>query len=995
LPTARRADANVFTIAASLPFAQTLARGMRERFGADPLELSRATIYVPTRRATRTLSDAFAALAGGAALLPEIRPLGDVDEEEFLFDAAAEMLDMPPAIAPVRRRLLLARLVRAFHAKALDENLTTAQAAGFAKSLAVFFDEVETHGADLSRLKSLEDGAFADHWNKVRTFISILDDYWPQELANEGCEDPARYRNQALKALAARLSATPPKHPVIAAGSTGSIPATAQLLNTISRLANGFVVLPGLDRELDDASWDALNEGHPQYGLKQLLAHLGVERCDVRDWTDDAPPRPQREYLLREILRPAPTTDAWRAIADNKSEAQIAAGLEGLSTVVAASPREEAETIALILRHALEPSEEDPDQKHTAALVTPDRNLARRVAAELQRWDIAIDDSAGRPLAHTPPGAFLCLLAEAADAAFAPVPLLALLKYPLCAFGQEPGAFRAMARALDREVLRGPRPDPGLDALAKLIARKKNDAVGQWFAPLAKALAPFAEFWAESEIQLRDLVDAHVALAEKLAATDTQNGATRLWSQPAGEAAARLVAALREASKDVVLEPGSYPALFRGFAMEAPVRPPYGRHPRLSILGAQEARLQSFDLVVLGGLNEGTWPAAAANDPWLSRPMRHTLELEQPERAIGLAAHDFATLCANARVVLTRASKDQGAPTVASRWWQRLAQLTNGLELQNALKPKDDYVQFAKQRDAVAEVRPVARPAPKPDVSLRPDNFSFTDIEKWVRDPYAIYARRVLCLRPLDPLDGEFGPRERGIAMHKALDIFVKQFPGELPPDAGGQLIAIGERVFAEMALPKSVLALWQPRFDSAAMWFAELERERRANILSSHSEIKGEHTFALGARTFTLRGRADRIDILASGGASIVDYKTGAPPSKTQVEILAAPQLPLEGAMLALGGFPPLGKIAPAEFLYVHFSGRAEGGTAKPLDLDAAEQAAEAQKWLLQWVAWFNDPSTPYLSRYWPQRKTDVGDYDHLARVREWQVAGNDEGEE
>jgi ATP-dependent helicase/nuclease subunit B len=987
LPTARRADANVFTIAASLPFAQTLARGMRERFGSDPLELSRATIYVPTRRATRTLSDAFAALAGGAALLPEIRPLGDVDEEEFLLDADSEMLDLPPAITPVRRRLLLAKLVREFHERALEEKLTAAQAAGFAKSLASLFDEVQTHGVKLGDLVEPERGEYAEHWQKVKLFLSLLDTAWPALLESEKRQDPALRRNLALEALAKRLQAGKSGKPVIAAGSTGSIPATADLLGVIARLPNGAVVLPGLDRTLDEDSWNKIEEGHPQYGLRQLLLRVGVAREDVRDWTDDACPLPARETLLRETLRPAPTTDAWRAIAD-QGGGEIAKGLEGLSTVVAAGPREEAEAIALVLRGVLE------TPKQTAALVTPDRNLARRVAAELQRWDITIDDSAGRPLAHTPPGAFLCLLAEAADAAFAPVPLLALLKHPLCAFGQEPSAFRAMARALDRDVLRGPRPDPGLDALAKLIARKNKEAIAQWLAPLAKMLAPFAALWNAHDVPLRGLVDAHIALAEKLAAADAQDGATRLWSGPAGDAAARLVAELRDASDGITLEPGSYPVLFRGFAMEAAVRPPFGRHPRLAILGAQEARMQSFDLVVLGGLNEGTWPRAAANDPWLSRPMRRSLGLEQPERAIGLAAHDFATLAAGPCVILTRAQKNEGAPTVASRWWQRLSQLTNGLDLQKNLAAGEDYAALARLRDTAPAATPVKRPAPMPPVALRPRKLSFTEVERWLRDPYAIYARHVLRLRPLDPLDGTFGPRERGTAMHKALEKFLLQFPGALPADAGDALVSIGEQVFADMGLPKSVLAVWQPRFDSAAHWFVDYDRARRADILSSHGEIDAEHAFDVNGKPFTLRGRADRIDVLTNGTGTIIDYKTGQPPSKKQVEILASPQLPLEAALLALNGFKPLTGITPGQLLYVHFSGRADGGSAKPLDLDAAAMAEEARKWLLQWVEWFDDPSTPYLSRYWPERLTDVGDYDHLARVREWSVSG-EEGEE
>ncbi|HSM96719.1 MAG TPA: double-strand break repair protein AddB, partial [Rhizomicrobium sp.] len=454
---------NVFTIPASAPFARTLARGLIAQVDLekDKLALSKTTIYLPTRRAVRDFPEIFAREMGGAALLPDMRPLGDVDEDDFLFDAASEDLSLAPAIAPIRRRLLLAQLVH--HYRKEDAPLTFAQAASLAGGLAKFFDDAETEGVDLSKLETIVPDHFAGHWRKVWEFLDIVRKHWPGILNDEGAMDPSARRNAALGALAERLKKNPPQGPIIAAGSTGSIPATANLLRVIAELPNGSVVLPGLDRELDEDSWNELEPGHPQYGLKKLLGGIGVARKDVRDWQPmDVKANTARETLLREVLRPAPTTDAWRAIAENGAEV-IAKGLNGLSVVEAAHPGEEAASIALILREVLETKDK------TAALVTPDRNLARRVSAELRRWNIEIDDTAGRPLANTPPGTFLCLLAEAADEKFAPVPLLALLKHPLASGGENTAEFRRNVRALDR-LLRGPRPDAGLDGITRAIA---------------------------------------------------------------------------------------------------------------------------------------------------------------------------------------------------------------------------------------------------------------------------------------------------------------------------------------------------------------------------------------------------------------------------------------------------------------------------------------------------------------------------------------------
>ena len=1002
---------NVYTIAAGEPFAETLARGLIESAGSGPLALADATIYLPTRRAVRTLSETFAKLLGGAALLPNLRPLGDVDDEPILFDPAFEDLALPPSLPPIRRRLLLAHLVarwdRAKRGGAND--MTFAQASLMARALGQFLDEAETQGADLDALEDLAPAALAEHWAGVRDFLVLLREEWPKLLAAENALEPAARRNMLLDALAQHYAKTPPKGPVIAAGTTGSIPATARLLAAIAQLPNGSVVLPGLDRGLDDASWNALDPGHPQYGLRDLLARLGLVRDEVRDWRGHE--RAPRVMLLRETLRPAPTTDAWRAIVEARparasgprqgdlfaettetgtSARTIAEGLEGLSLVEAAHPGEEALAIALILREALE------TPRRTAALVTPDRGLARRVAAALGRWNIAIDDSAGLPLARTPPGAYLLLLSEAVIAGFAPVPLLALLKHPLAAGGLDPAEFRRMARLLDK-ALRGPRPDPGLDGVARGIAQKSLE-VQRWFGRVADWLAPLAEVFAAQETTIVAIAEAHAKAAEALVRSDTQKGADRLWRGEAGTAAAELFASLAEESRDLpAVEPASYAVFIRTLMEERAIRPAYGRHPRLQILGPLEARLQSFDVVVLGGLNEGTWPANVAADPWLSRPMRETLGLASPERAIGLAAHDFAMLAAGPRVVLTRALKVDGAPTVASRWLQRLKQLTDGLNLEldlGSVGDKATYVGCAAALEVPDIYEPEERPSPAPPVAVRPRTLSVTEIETWLRDPYAIYAKHILKLRPLDPLDAEIGPLERGTAIHKILELFLKEWNevAQLRPEE--RFVAIADDVFREAGVPHATLAVWRPRFLKAARWFVGVERKRRAAIAESHVEIKGTRAFDAPAGAFTLRGRADRIDVLRRGGAEIIDYKTGSPPTQKQVQSLIAPQLPLEGAILAEGGFPGLDKVTAADLLFIQFGGGAVPGRLLSIE-NTDKVIAEAASLLAQRIAAFDREDTSYLPRLVPFRKDIEGDYDHLSRVREWSVTSIVEEEE
>ena len=976
---------SLFTIAASAPFAETLARGLIARIGDDPLALSCAIIYLPTRRAARNFGDAFAKVMGGAALLPQFRPLGDSEEDELLFDAAGEGLELAPAITLLRRQLLLARLIRQWDRAGRGGLLSFAQSAALADSLAKVMDEVETQGCDLSKLKELAPASLAEHWEGVSRFLELLRDQWPAILAAENTTNPAARRIAALQALTRRLQASPPSGLVIAAGSTGSIPATAELLGTIAHLPQGAVILPGLDRNLDTDSWERLDPGHPQFGLRQLLRTIGVEREDAKDWFD-APSNPARETLLTEILRPAPTTDAWRDLAEQGC-GEIRKGLKDIGLIQAGDPAQEALAIALALREALE------IPGRTAALVTPDRNLARRVAAEMTRWNITIDDSAGRPLAHTAAGTFLCLLAQAAHARFAPVPLLALLKHPFSRRGQDGAAFRARARELDRWCLRGPRPDPGLAGVTRAIAKAHGarvpppaEALVQltaWWNEIAAILAPLENLFAQGDAPLEALLDETIRAAQGLACDEDES--CTLWANDDGEAAAELMAALKLAARDLEpIEPGSWPHLFRNLAMKVPVRTAFGRHPRLAILGPLEARLQRFDLVVLGGLNEGTWPRSPGTDPWFSRPMRATLGLEQPERGIGLSAHDFAMLAAGPSVLLSRALKADGTPTIASRWLQRLTQFTGGLGLAEALAPKLDYAGLAARMTDIPLATRLPRPAPTPPVETRPRRLSVTEIETWLRDPYAIYARHVLGLTPLEALDEPIGPLERGTALHKALEIFIAKYKDGLPDDAERQLTLIADQVFAQAGIPKAALALWRPRFGAAARGFVEFERSRCEAIAASHLEIKG----SLAVGDFTLTGVADRIDILKDGRCAILDYKTGAIPTVKQVTQLLSPQLPLEAAMLAQGGFPQIGKRIAEDLIYLSLASEKQARSPRHID-DAVMLAGEAVTQLARRIAWFQEQATAYRPRVRPYRADIAGDYDHLARVREWSPSG------
>jgi ATP-dependent helicase/nuclease subunit B len=973
------AHPRVFTIPAGIDFARALCEGVIERCGRDPLVLSDALLLVPTRRAARSLRDAFAEALGGAALIPRIRALGDVDDEELTFEAGEDVLSA--AISPLRRRLLLATLVQRWGEKR-GNPLPFVQAMTHAGELAHFLDEAITQGCDLSKLSELAPDELAAHWQDVLTFLRIVVEEWPKQLEAEGKVEPTEARDQRLRALATALAAAPPRAPVVAAGSTGSIPATAELLKVIAQLPNGAVVLPGLDTDLDDGAWSDLDAGHAQFGLRELLAHFEIEREDVAPWSPlpgKRTDRAARARFISEALRPPPATDAWRDLIENEQDAFTGA-LKDFALIEAQNPREEALVVAIALREALE------IEDRTAALVTPDRSLARRVAAELTRWGIAIDDSAGRKLSTAPPGTFLALLARAATEGFPPVALLSLLKHPFAAGGESPAQFRRRVRWLEHRHLRGIRPGRGLAGIASRLTGEKDKDLADWFARLRAVLEPLAAAMDAKDVALPELVRAHAKAAEALAATHAESGAAAVWRGEAGESAANLIREIQNDSEGIALADGrQYAELFFELAESRAVRPPYNRQKRLAILGPLEARLLDFDLVVLGGLNEGTWPREAATDPWLSRPMRAQLGLDPPERRTGLSAHDFATLAASRSVLMTRALKDAGAPTVASRWVLRVQQLAKGLGLHSELAARNDLLAWARAID-IREPSPRAtRPAPAPPVALRPRQLSVTEIERWLRDPYAIYARHVLRLKPVEPLDPEPGPRERGIAIHGALEHFLRAHPDALPEDALARLLEASEEKFAAAGASAAALALWRPRFARAGRWFLSYQTTRRKEIVRSITETTGKLELPGPAGSFTLVGRADRIDIFRDGSAAIIDYKTGRVPSDKQIELLIAPQLPLEAAMLMAGTFADATAARVRELIYIKLSGGDPPGEAFIPKADATAKALEARARLIGLIQAYDNDRRGYRSREMPYRMTDKGDYDHLARVAEW----------
>ena len=1029
---------NIYTVPSGTHFLNALARAilngdLPKAGGArpDPLHLSEITLLLPTRRAARAARDAFLAASGARAMImPRIRPISEGEDDQSLITALAAStagdgdgavaLDLPPPIPPLHRTLILMQLVHRWRqsaAAATAEDIdrlpgaTPAQAAQLAAELGKLMDDVERENVSLDGIAGLVSDNYSEHWQKTVDFLKIVTEFWPAYLEAGGLISPEARRNALIHAEAKRIAGLNANARVIVAGVTGSIPATVELMRAVAARPGSAIVLPALDQDLDDESWRKIvpdHPEHPQFGLAKLLAALGLERRDVAALPGAQAPetRTKRAVFFSEAMRPAATTEKWHSFAAEFSAEDAFDALSGVSLIEAPTAHDEAEAVSLILREAVE------TPGRTAALVSPDRVLARRVAVRLESWGIRVDDSAGRPFAKTVPGTLLALAVDAIESGFAPAPTIALLKHPLCRLELDAFDIRRFARALEIIAFRAPYLGRGLEGIANALdeaeqtqgEKRGSRAASRLWAEdragarmlverLITAFAPLAALYnGETRHSLAEFSRAHAVAAEAICAVPRENdeaGGNPLWQGEAGEAASLFFTSLTlPDTPDVEISADDYRDLYTGLLARENVRERTAVHPRISIWGPFEARLQQPDVLILGSLNEGTWPEAVDPGAWLNRPMRQSLGLPAPEEEIGRAAHDFVSLTGAPRVYMTRAEKSGGDPKVASRWLMRVKALLTGMNLDDVLEPDKPWLAWARARDTISTERhrPIGAPEPKPPVAARPRRISATEVERWISNPYAIFARHILKLEVLPQLGSSPEASMRGGLVHEVLAKFATAYPEALPDNPRAALEDIASGVLAAHKAHPRVAAFWMPRLGRFLDWFSSTEPERRGDVRKVVAEISGALVLDAPGGAFTLTARADRID---DDGTSIIitDYKTGGVPANKAVLTGSAPQLPLEAAIaLGASGFPNLAGRSVGGLRYIRAAGGEPPGEQIEVKAeDIAQLAEQARSGLAQLVAEFDNVATPYRAIRRPSFRYDYDDYAHLARVAEW----------
>ena len=998
---------SVCNIPAGTSFAKELAKGIVQ-LTPDPLDRARALVMVPSQRAAQALRSAFLDVTKGqASLLPRMIPIGELaDDVADIFpelDGDSDTASLPPAISPLRRQMMLAKLLGGF--KLGDQAPTYPQTMMLADTLGQLLDQLYNVDAEPDQLRDMLPERYSAHWQGIIKLLTILVDSWPAILASENVMDGVDRRNRLIRARIKSWQDNPPENLVIIAGSTGSIIATRELIHCVSGLPNGHVVLPGLDSGAVP-EWDAISQdsGHPQYQLAQLLHFMEIAPSDVQNWVTNPISQLEtiaRRDLMREVFRPAKTTATWRQLAQDRPDLGRDA-LKGLEVIQTHDRRSEAGLIAADLRETLEHSGQ------TAALITPDRHLAEAVIAELARWKITIDDSAGTSLLTHRAGAFLQLLVEAIQENFAPLALLGVLKHPTASGGMAQTEFRAKVIQIEKLVLRGQRPPPGLDGLAGAIGDKKD--LGDFVAThIAAPFAPLLHAWQAPTPTMASLARGLGQTAEMMAAqnmclqadgqdgekrvADMADGAIHLWDKQGGKAAADLLKNLVEYGHDQAVNASDFAQTFVQIMQDITVHAAQQSHPRLAILGAVESRMQTADHLIIAGFNEGNWPPQPHSDPWMNSDMRKAVGLPPHNWRTSLSAHDVYMAICNPKVTITRATRQNDAATIPSRWLQRMDVVLSALKITNVLNRGDTKFQWLDILNPKTLPNRIKRPAPKPPVSSRPRKFSATEIDIWINDPYALYAKKVLQLRQLDDVDRPPDAALRGTLFHNVLADFTRTFPsGSLPDDAYDKLLAIGKAHFADQWARPDVRYFWWPRFEMIAGWFIETEKQRRDALDYIHAEKKGSTILTGLAGRVELTARADRLEKTKDGTWHIIDYKTGVAPSKRKVADGRATQLLIEALIAWDGGYDNKPGCDIAKMQYWKLSGRKSkiGDINDVLPDNVTPENTRAMMQAL--ITLYDNPETAYPAEPNVKYKLPYNPYRHLARILEWQQEGSDE---
>ena len=1000
---------SLFTIAPHASFLEILANNILDGTllnGWDissDFGLSDITIFLPTKKSRLELADIFNKKLNGA-LLPDIKTFGDEKEEESVFLppnnlAPFDLEPLPKAISTIRRSLILSKLTQGY---LKEKPLSSSQVFALSSSLSSLIDDCHIEDVKIENLKNITPDNLSENWQENLEFLKIAFDVLPHILKEENLIDIALLQKIKLQRQAENLENIYKNKPIIAAGSTGSVLATAKLLKAITKLKRGVVVFPSLDISLSNETLKTLSDkktnphSHPQYVLVETLKNLGAKLGDVKEL---APKKnTTRTNIIRSSLALMNESANWANIR-KKYQDDIKTAFKDISFIGADNDELQARAIAFATYDFL-------IKNKSVGIISPNRNLARRISVELKRFNIEVDDSAGTPLFHTPIMRFARQVITLVKGNFSSLDLVALLQNKFTHFALSRAEINKRAQWLEYALLRGQNPKEGIDGLrialkqnlnnenpyAPLkLSEKQGEELSDLFDRLEITLNPLIVLFSNKKIKIAQF--ANVFERVILDIVKDENDDLKIlqnWLQNLSKEDENI-----NLEVDVFDIESSLQSLMANISSHAKT----AFNAPVNIWGQLEARLQNKDLMILAGLNETIWPKIADPGVWLSRNMAVELGLEPKEKRIGQAAHDFEMALGNENVIISYAKRKGVDPIQPSRFLQRLSAFIGDEISQECQKKGDIWLEKALNIDFCENVTPALRPSPNPKKALRPKSLSVTEIETLMRSPYDIYAKYILNLKPLDPLGMKPDARNRGNIIHAIFEQFIKEKIDINSKEAFEDIMKIAKENFASLNNPSQEILHFK-RFENIAREFIKFEKIRDKEIKKRNAEVKGNWKLNGADPIFTLRGKADRIDILNNGELEILDFKTGSIPDAKDMRGFFAPQMLLEAAMAREGAFKNIipAKIASLKYIKLSFSPKSfeitdykfEKNTNLDLAVDKIIErlSRHVHEYLL------ND-KTPMSARIFPNlNQKFIGNYEHLSRTGEWSLADDLEGE-
>ena len=961
---------NIFNIKSNYNFLESLAFLILNKY-PNPTDLSKLTLFLPTRRVCREIKKILLKQKSWqknpkqkALILPKIKAVGDIDLDEFDLDYLADNDFHNSLPCPIKYNLLLIKEIEEWNNKVglFGKNISSNQIAAIAGKLKNFLDEINKEEIDLSGIDYVDDSELSEHKQKILKFLKYFGAIWQNDLDKNNITSAAKYYNEIINFISKNKEKTSLfDNPIIIAGSTGSIKATANLIKIIAADNNNSVILFGLDTDLKDQNWNLITQSHPQFILKNLLEFLEISRNQVQnlEFKQFEQSSARRKKLVSYSMLPAIKTDSWIEINDLNESA-----VAGLSLIEARNDFDEARIIAIIMRQTLE------QKNKNCALISNDRNLCKMVKSVLEKWEIAVDDSHNNNLADSQIVNYFLGIAALFENDFNSINLLSILKNPITKIDSKD------LQNFELEILRKISGKKDLEFLNKKLNQN-------WFSNLKSSLEPLSNLFKKEKASLENLIKTNIKCAEEL----SENSFYEL------EGASEFITFIEdilseEIAKSFLINTKNYSDFIKGLMANYKfVKEEENFHPRLHILSSVEARLMNYDLVIVSGLNDGEFPNNNSANAWLGRKICSDLGLSDYNKKIGISAYDFSNYLGNKEVIVTRSFNKNNSPTIKSRFLLKLEAVLQATKLYEQLDLGKYYTQILAKISQIDKKENITAPRPKAAIEDRFTRFSVTDIGKWIRDPYYIYAKRILKLKPLDDIDKEPSFAEFGNFVHKALENFIKDYEefNSLPKKIEALINKYGKEAFGLCFPDEESKLLWWPKFENIAKWFVEKEEEIRKNLKASYTELEA-NLFINGINITT---KIDRINFYQNGEIEIIDYKTGMVPSISEARIGLEPQLSMEAIILSDGeikNYPELQNIISIDKVtllnYYNLKGRDK---SKVTQIGPASELIPAAKdGIIELITLFSNSEMAYISCPNPDIYKE-NEYYHLARISEF----------